>query len=50
LNAIAMLSSTGGHGDIPLPAGVDLTELFNVLDLRMSVADGPDEVTSTRGN
>jgi imidazolonepropionase-like amidohydrolase len=45
LNAIAMLSSTGGHGDVPLPAGVDLTDLFNVLDLRMSVADGPDEVT-----
>ena len=45
LNAIAMLSSTGGHGDIPPPAGVDLSELLNVLDLRMSVADGPDEVT-----
>jgi len=24
LNAIAMLSPTGGHGDFPLPAGVDL--------------------------
>jgi imidazolonepropionase-like amidohydrolase len=45
LNAIAMLSSTGGHGDFPLPAGVDLTELFHLLDLRMSVADGPDEAT-----
>jgi imidazolonepropionase-like amidohydrolase len=45
LNAIAMLSPTGGHADFPLPAGVDLTELFDVLDLRMSVADGPDEVT-----
>jgi imidazolonepropionase-like amidohydrolase len=45
LNAIAMLSSTGGHGDIPPLAGVDLTELLNVLDLRMSVADGPDEVS-----
>jgi imidazolonepropionase-like amidohydrolase len=45
LNAIAMLSPTGGHADFPLPAGVDLSELFEVLDLRMSVADGPDEVT-----
>jgi imidazolonepropionase-like amidohydrolase len=45
LNAIAMLSPTGGHADFPRPAGVDLTELFDVLDLRMSVADGPDEVT-----
>ena len=45
LNAIAMLSSTGGHADFPLPAGVDLTNLFDELDLRMSVADGPDEVT-----
>jgi imidazolonepropionase-like amidohydrolase len=45
LNAIAMLSSTGGHGDFPLPDGVDMTELFAVLDLRLSVADGPDEVT-----
>jgi imidazolonepropionase-like amidohydrolase len=45
LNAIAMLSSTGGHGDFPLPAGVDLAELFQVLDLRLSVADGPDEAT-----
>jgi imidazolonepropionase-like amidohydrolase len=45
LNAIAMLSSTGGHGDFPLPDGVDMTELFDVLDLRLSVADGPDEVT-----
>jgi imidazolonepropionase-like amidohydrolase len=45
LNAIAMLSSTGGHADFPLPEGVDLTELFNALDLTMSVADGPDEVT-----
>jgi imidazolonepropionase-like amidohydrolase len=45
LNAIAMLSSTGGHADFPLPDGIDLTELFKELDLRMSVADGPDEVT-----
>jgi imidazolonepropionase-like amidohydrolase len=45
LNAIAMLSPTGGHADFHLPAGVDLTGLFDVLDLRMSVADGPDEVT-----
>jgi imidazolonepropionase-like amidohydrolase len=45
LNAIAMLSPTGGHADFPLPAGVDLSDLFDVLDLRMSVADGPDEVT-----
>ena len=43
LNAIAMLSSTGGHGDIPLPAGVELTELFQLLDMRLAVADGPDE-------
>src|SRR5262245_2231520 len=41
LNAIAMVSSTGGHADFPLPDGVDLTELFKELDLRMSVADGP---------
>jgi imidazolonepropionase-like amidohydrolase len=45
LNAIAMLSSTGGHGDIPLPAGVDLTELFQLLDMRLAVADGPDAAT-----
>jgi imidazolonepropionase-like amidohydrolase len=45
LNAIAMLSSTGGHGDIPLPAGADLTELFQLLDMRLAVADGPDEAT-----
>jgi imidazolonepropionase-like amidohydrolase len=45
LNAISMLSSTGGHADFPLPAGVDMTELFQVLDLRLAVADGPDEVT-----
>ena len=45
LNAIAMLSSTGGHADFPLPDGIDLSELFKELDLRMSVADGPDEVT-----
>jgi imidazolonepropionase-like amidohydrolase len=45
LNAITMLSSTGGHADFPLPAGVDLTKLFDLLDLPMSVADGPDEVT-----
>ena len=45
LNAITMLSSTGGHADFPFPAGVDLSELFDVLDLRTSVADGPDEVT-----
>jgi len=45
LNAIAMLSSTGGHADFPLPDGVDLTELFNELDLRISIADGPAEVT-----
>jgi imidazolonepropionase-like amidohydrolase len=45
LNAIAMLSSTGGHGDFPLPDGVDMTERFAVLDLRLSVADGPDDVT-----
>ena len=45
LNAIAMLSPTGGHGDFPLPAGVDLNDLFQVLDLTMSAADGPDEVT-----
>jgi imidazolonepropionase-like amidohydrolase len=45
VNAIAMLSSTGGHGDIPLPAGVDLTELFQLLDMRLAVADGPDGAT-----
>jgi imidazolonepropionase-like amidohydrolase len=45
LNAIAMLSPTGGHADFPLPADIDLSELFEVLDLRTSVADGPDEVT-----
>jgi imidazolonepropionase-like amidohydrolase len=45
LNAIAMLSPTGGHADFAGPAGVDLSELLDVLDLRMSVADGPDEVT-----
>jgi imidazolonepropionase-like amidohydrolase len=45
VNAIAMLSSTGGHADFPLPAGVDLTELFQLLDMRLAVADGPDEVT-----
>src|SRR5215475_16107868 len=45
LNAIAMLSPTGGHGDFPLPAGVDLTDLFDRLDLTTSVADGADEVT-----
>jgi imidazolonepropionase-like amidohydrolase len=39
-----MLSPTGGHGDFPLPAGVDLADLFHLLDLTMSVADGPDEV------
>jgi imidazolonepropionase-like amidohydrolase len=51
LNAIAMLSSTGGHGDIPLPAGVDLTELFQLLDMRLAVADGPDAATKqARGN
>jgi imidazolonepropionase-like amidohydrolase len=45
LNAVAMLSSTGGHGDVPLPAGVDLTELFRLLDMRLAVADGADEAT-----
>jgi imidazolonepropionase-like amidohydrolase len=45
LNAIAMLSPTGGHADFHRPAGIDLTGLLDVLDLRMSVADGPDEVT-----
>jgi imidazolonepropionase-like amidohydrolase len=45
LNAIAMLSPTGGHADFAGPAGVDLSEMLEVLDLRMSVADGPDEVT-----
>jgi imidazolonepropionase-like amidohydrolase len=45
LNAIAMLSPTGGHGDYPHPAGVDLSDLFRLLDLTTSVADGPDEVT-----
>jgi imidazolonepropionase-like amidohydrolase len=45
VNAIAMLSSTGGHGDIPLPAGADLTDLFQLLDMRLAVADGPDEAT-----
>jgi len=44
LSAIAMLGPTGGYGDFPPPAGVDLSELFDVLDLRPSVADGPDEV------
>src|SRR5215468_12545420 len=45
LNAIAMLSPTGGHADFPHPAGVDLTGLARLLDLTTSVADGPDEVT-----
>lgn len=45
LNAIAMLSTTGGHGDIPVPAGLDVTELFAVLDLKLAVADGVDAVT-----
>ena len=45
LNAIAMLSPTGGHGDYPQPDGIDLTGLFQLLDLRPAVADGPDEVT-----
>jgi imidazolonepropionase-like amidohydrolase len=45
LNAIAMLSPTGGHADFTGPAGVDLSGLLDVLDLRMSIADGPDEVT-----
>lgn len=45
LNAIAMLSPTGGHADYPHPAGVDLASRFQLLDLTTSVADGPDEVT-----
>ncbi|WIY01616.1 amidohydrolase family protein [Amycolatopsis mongoliensis] len=45
LNAIAMLSGTGGHGDFPLPHAIDQAELFRVLDLRLAVADGPTEVT-----
>jgi imidazolonepropionase-like amidohydrolase len=45
LNAIAMLSPTGGHADFPHPPGVDLTGRLQLLDLTTSVADGPDEVT-----
>jgi imidazolonepropionase-like amidohydrolase len=45
LNAIAMLSPTGGHGHYPHPPGVDLTGRLLLLDLTTSVADGPDEVT-----
>ncbi len=44
-NAIAMLSSTGGHGDFTLPAGLDPSGLLALLDLRAAVADGPAEVT-----
>src|SRR5262249_36534135 len=45
LNAIATLSPTGGDGDFPLPAGADRANLLRRLDLTISVADGPDEVT-----
>lgn len=45
LNAIAMLSSTGGHADFPPLDGVDLTVLLEKLDLGIAVADGPDEMT-----
>jgi imidazolonepropionase-like amidohydrolase len=45
LNAVAMLSPTGGHADYPHPAGADLTDRMRLLDLTTSVADGPDEVT-----
>jgi imidazolonepropionase-like amidohydrolase len=45
LNAIAMLSPTGGHADFPHPPGVDLAGRLGLLDLTTSVADGPDEVT-----
>lgn len=47
LNAISMVSTTGGHGDFPLPAGVDVTERLRALDLRLAVADGPDQVQAT---
>lgn len=45
LNAIAMLSSTGGHGDFPLPPGLDPAGLLALLDVRAAIADGPDAVT-----
>ena len=45
-----MLSPTGGHADFPAPAGVDLTGLFEQLDLRMSVADGPDAARAERAS
>ncbi|HET9006899.1 MAG TPA: amidohydrolase family protein, partial [Actinomycetes bacterium] len=45
LNAIAMLSPTGGHADFPHPPGVHLTGRLHLLDLTTSVADGPDQVT-----
>lgn len=44
LNAITMLSSTGGHGDFPFPPGLDPARLLEALDLRYAVADGPDGV------
>ncbi|HEY1570397.1 MAG TPA: hypothetical protein VGG05_03575 [Pseudonocardiaceae bacterium] len=44
LNAIAVLSGSGGHGDFPFPAG-DPSTLPRVLDLRFQVADGRDAVT-----
>src|SRR5262249_19921982 len=44
VNAIAMLSPTGGHADFPHPAGADLASRLR-LDLTTPVADGPDEVT-----
>jgi imidazolonepropionase-like amidohydrolase len=45
LNAIAMVSGSGGHGDFPFPPDVDPSELLRVLDLRFTVADGRDAVT-----
>lgn len=45
-NAIAMLSSTGGHGDFPLPPGLDPSGLLALLDMRSAVADGPDALAA----
>lgn len=45
LNAIAMVSATGGHGDLLLPRTMDRGELFRVLDMRPAVADGPVDVS-----